>query len=58
MGRDSGIGITTLYGLDGLGIKSRWGRIFPRLSILAVGPKQPPVQWLPDVFRGGKAAGA
>ena len=28
MGRDSLVGIPTSYGLDGLGIKSRWGARF------------------------------
>jgi hypothetical protein len=28
MGRDSSVGIATRYGLDGLGIESRWGEIF------------------------------
>jgi hypothetical protein len=26
------VGIATAYGLDGLGIESRWGRDFPHLS--------------------------
>jgi len=34
----------TGYGLDGPGIKSRWGRDFPHLSGRALGPTQPPVQ--------------
>ena len=41
------VGITTAYGLDGLGIESLWGRDFPHLSILALRPTQPPVQWVP-----------
>jgi hypothetical protein len=32
------VGITTLYGLDGPGIESRWRRGFPRLSRPALGP--------------------
>jgi hypothetical protein len=31
VGRDSSVGIATCYGLEGLGIKSRWGRHFPHL---------------------------
>jgi len=27
MGRDSSVGIATLYGMDGPGIESRWGAI-------------------------------
>ena len=32
MGRDSAVGITICYGLDGPGIESRWGRDFPRVQ--------------------------
>jgi hypothetical protein len=57
-GPSSSVGIVTGYGLDGLGIESRWGRDFPHLSRLVLGPTQPPVQWVPDFSRGQKAAGA
>jgi len=40
VGRDSSVGITTGYGLDGPGIESQWGRDFPQLSRLALGPTQ------------------
>jgi len=46
VGQDSPVGIATGYGLDGPGIESRWGRDFPHLSIPALGPTQPPVQWV------------
>ena len=56
-GRDSSVGIATRYELDGPGIESQWGRDFQRPSRPAMGPTQPPVQWVPGASRG-KAAGA
>jgi hypothetical protein len=44
VGPDSVAGITTCYGLDGPGIKSRWRRDFPHLSRPALGSTQPPIQ--------------
>jgi hypothetical protein len=38
VGRDSSVGIATLYGLDGPGIETRWGRDFTQPSTLALGP--------------------
>ena len=52
MGRDSAVGIATRYGLDGPGIESQWQRDFPHPSRPALGPTQPPVQWVPGLFRG------
>jgi hypothetical protein len=43
-GLSSSVGIATGYGLDGLGIESRWGRDFLHLSRPALGPTQPPVK--------------
>jgi hypothetical protein len=57
-GRDSVVSIATHYGLDGPGIESRWGRDFPHPSRPALGPTQPPIQWVPGLFPGGKAARA
>jgi len=58
VGRDSSVGRAIRYGLDGLGIKSRWGRDFPPPHRPALGPTQPPVQWVTDLFPGRKAVGA
>jgi len=49
-GPGSVLGIATGYMLDGPGIKSRWGRDFP-----ALGPTQPPVQWVPGLSQGVKS---
>jgi len=41
---DSSVRIATRNGLDGLGIKSRWGRDFSEQPRPALGPTQPPIQ--------------
>ena len=51
VGRYSSVGIPTLYGLDGPGIESWWGRNFPHLSMSALGPTQPPIQRVPGLSR-------
>jgi hypothetical protein len=54
--RVSVVGIATRYRLDGPGIESRRGRDFPHLSKPSLGPSQPPVQWVPNLSPGEKAA--
>jgi hypothetical protein len=58
VGQDSVVCIVTRYGLEGPGIESRWGRDFPQPSRPALGPTQPPIQWVLGLFPGSKAAGA
>jgi hypothetical protein len=56
-GQDSSVGNATLYGLDGPGIKSRWGRDFPHLSRPAVETHSPSYTMCAWSFRGVKQTG-
>jgi len=47
----SSVGIATAYGLEGPGLNPGGDEIF-RLSRPALGPTQPPVKWVPDLYRG------
>jgi hypothetical protein len=51
MGRDSSVGTATRYGLEGPGNEVRWKRDFPHPSRPALGPTQPPIQWVPGLCR-------
>jgi hypothetical protein len=57
VGRDSVVGIVTRYEQDCPGIESRWGRDFQHSSRPALGPAQPPVQWVPGHSPGVKRPG-
>jgi hypothetical protein len=59
VGRDSSVGIVTLYGLDGPGIESQWGARFSAPSRPVLVPTPPNLLYnVYLVFPGGKAAGA
>jgi hypothetical protein len=54
--RDSVVGIATGYGLGDGGVAVRvpvGSRLFSTSSRLALGPTQPPIQWVPGVLSPG-----
>ena len=55
--RDGVVILATRYGMDGPEFRTQGSRNFPQPSRRTLGPNQPPVQWIPDVFSGSKAAG-
>jgi hypothetical protein len=56
--RDSVVRVATRYGLEGPGIESGWQGDLPQFSRPALASAQLPVQWVPYLFTGSKAAGA
>jgi len=49
-------GTATLYGLDGEGVESRCCQDFSHPSRRALGPNQPPLEWVPSPFHEDKSA--
>ena len=52
VGRDSSVGKANRCGLKCPGIEFRWRRDFPHLSRPALGPTQPPIQWVAGLSWG------
>jgi hypothetical protein len=57
VGRDSVVSIATRCELDGRGSNLGGGEIFRSRPDRDSRPTKPPVQWVPGLFSGGKAAG-
>jgi hypothetical protein len=57
LGPGCSVGIATGYGLDGPGIESQGRRDFWHLPRSVLGPTQLPVQRIPGLSQGWKAAG-
>jgi hypothetical protein len=56
VGRDTSVGIANCQGLDGPGIESQCGQDFLHHFRPALGPTQPPTQWVLSFFPWGKVA--
>jgi hypothetical protein len=56
--QDNSVSTASHQGLDGLIIESPWRRDFPLPPRPALETTQPPEQWVPGLFPGGKAARA
>ena len=54
---ESVVGVATGYGVEGLGIESRWGRGFLYPFRLTLTPTQPLLQWVSVFFLRGKTTG-
>jgi hypothetical protein len=52
-GRDSSVGIATGYWLDGTGSIPGMARLFSTHSRPALGPTQPPIEWIPGAISPG-----
>jgi hypothetical protein len=50
-------GIEIGYWLDGPGIKFQWGQEFLYPTRPALGPTQPPIQWVPSLSQGQNKQG-
>ena len=51
-GRDSVVVIATVFGLQSVGSNPGAGRAISPTPREAIGPTQPPLQWVPGVSRG------
>jgi hypothetical protein len=56
-GPGSSVVIVMATGWTVPGIETGWGRDFPQLSKPALGPTQPPIQWVLGLSRGKERPG-